>query len=61
MFIKYGCIRDEKFYDKVKEVMIYKDLDGNYTGEQTDEYGTITKARMNISGIRKRFTMLCVT
>jgi len=30
MFIKYGCIRDEKFYDKVKDIMIYKDLDGNY-------------------------------
>lgn len=30
MFIKYGCIRDEKFYDKVKNVMIYKDLEGNY-------------------------------
>lgn len=30
MFIKYGCIRDEKFYDKVKDIMIYKDIDGNY-------------------------------
>lgn len=30
MFIKYGCIRDEKFYEKVKDVMIYKDLDGNF-------------------------------
>ncbi len=30
MFIKYGCIRDEKFYEKVKDIMIYKDLDGNY-------------------------------
>ena len=30
MFIKYGCIRDEKFYDKVKDVMIYKDLNGKY-------------------------------
>lgn len=30
MFIKYGCIRDEKFYDKVKDIMLYKDLDGNY-------------------------------
>ncbi len=30
MFIKYGCIRDEKFYDKVKDVMIYKDLNGEY-------------------------------
>ena len=30
MFIKYGCIRDEKFYEKVKDIMIYKDIDGNY-------------------------------
>ena len=30
MFIKYGCIRDEKFYDKVKDILIYKDLDGKY-------------------------------
>mgnify|MGYP001007454319 CR=1 FL=1 len=30
IFIKYGCIRDEKFYDKVKDIMIYKDLDGKY-------------------------------
>ena len=30
MFIKYGCIRDEKFYDKVKDIMLYKNLDGNY-------------------------------
>lgn len=30
MFIKYGCIRDEKFYDKVKDIMLYKDLDGKY-------------------------------
>lgn len=30
MFIKYGCIRDEKFYEKVKDIMIYKDIEGNY-------------------------------
>ena len=30
IFVKYGCIRDEKFYDKVKTALIYKDLDGNY-------------------------------
>ncbi len=30
MFIKYGCVRDEKFYEKVKDIMIYKDTDGNY-------------------------------
>lgn len=30
MFIKYGCLRDEKFFDKVKDIIIYKDLDGKY-------------------------------
>ncbi|MGM9935746.1 MAG: molecular chaperone HtpG [Candidatus Ornithomonoglobus sp.] len=46
IFVKYGCIRDEKFYDKVKNAIIYKDLDGKYqtleefTGgkEKTDVY-----------------------
>lgn len=30
VFIKYGCMRDEKFYEKVKDYVIYKDLDGKY-------------------------------
>ncbi len=30
VFIKYGCLRDEKFYEKVKDVIIYKDLDDKY-------------------------------
>ena len=30
IFIKYGCLRDEKFYEKVKDVIIYKDIDGKY-------------------------------
>ena len=30
VFIKYGCMRDEKFYEKVKDFIIYKDLDGKY-------------------------------
>ncbi len=30
IFVKYGCIRDEKFYDKVKDAIIYKDTDGKY-------------------------------
>ena len=30
MFIKYGCIRDEKFYEKVKDIMIYKDINSEY-------------------------------
>ena len=30
VFIKYGCLRDDKFYDRVKDVIIYKNLDGKY-------------------------------
>ena len=30
IFIKYGCIRDEKFYDKIKDVIIFKTTDGKY-------------------------------
>ena len=30
IFVKYGCIRDEKFYEKVKDALIYKNLDGEY-------------------------------
>ena len=36
IFIKYGCLRDEKFYEKVKDVSIYKDIDGKYL--TLDEY-----------------------
>lgn len=32
-FIKFGCLKDEKFYDKVKEAIVYKTT--------TDEYFTI--------------------
>lgn len=36
IFVKYGCLRDEKFYEKVKDVIIYKDIDGKYL--TLDEY-----------------------
>ena len=29
-FIKFGCIKDSDFYDKVKDIIIYKDLYGKY-------------------------------
>lgn len=35
-FIKYGCLRDEKFYEKVKDILIYKTTDGAYM--TLDEY-----------------------
>lgn len=29
-FIKYGCVRDEKFYDKIKDIIIFKTISGEY-------------------------------
>ena len=29
-FIKFGCIKDEEFYNKVRDIIIYKDLDGKF-------------------------------
>ena len=36
VFIKYGCLRDEKFYEKVKDCIIYKNLEDKYI--TLDEY-----------------------
>lgn len=30
-FVKFGCIKDNDFYDKVKDIIIYKDLNGKFT------------------------------
>ncbi len=29
-FVKFGCIKDNDFYDKIKEIIIYKDINGKY-------------------------------
>ena len=29
-FVKYGCIRDDKFYDRVKEALLFKTTDGRF-------------------------------
>ncbi len=31
-FIKFGCIKENDFYEKVKDIIIYKDLNGKYVG-----------------------------
>ena len=36
-FVKYGCIRDEKFYDRVKDVILFKTTEGEYL--TLKEYG----------------------
>lgn len=29
-FVKYGCMRDDKFYDRVKDVILFKNHDGSF-------------------------------
>ncbi len=29
-FVKFGCIKDDKFYEKVKDIIIFKNLSGEY-------------------------------
>lgn len=29
-FVKYGCLRDDKFYDRVKDILLFKDINGAY-------------------------------
>ena len=29
-FIKYGCMRDERFYERMKDVLLYKTVDGRF-------------------------------
>lgn len=36
VFIKLGCIKDEDFYSKVKDIIIFKDLNGDY--KNLDEF-----------------------
>ncbi len=31
-FIKFGCIKDNDFYEKVKDIIIYKDINGRFIG-----------------------------
>ncbi len=39
-FVKYGCLKDEKFYDKVKESILYKTTDDSYVtqAEYAEKY-----------------------
>ncbi|SHJ31273.1 molecular chaperone HtpG [Clostridium cavendishii DSM 21758] len=30
VFIKYGCLKDEKFYEKIKDILIFKTMKGDY-------------------------------
>ncbi len=41
VFVKYGMISDEKFYDRTKDITLLKDVDGTY--RTFDEYKEATK------------------
>ena len=53
-FIKYGCLRDEKFCDKMNDYILFKDIEGKYTTlpellvkeEATDEEGNKIEAEV---------------
>lgn len=48
IFIKYGCMRDEKFYDKVKNIIIFKSTNEDYvTLDQYFENNGIEKDSQN--------------
>lgn len=34
-FVKFGCVKDEKFYQQVKDIVIYKNLAGEYVPLQS--------------------------
>ncbi|MCF0131874.1 MAG: molecular chaperone HtpG [Pseudobutyrivibrio sp.] len=56
-FIKFGCLKDDKFCDKMNDYILFKDIDGNYTtlpellvkeeaGEAVDEDGNKVEAEV---------------
>ena len=53
IFIKYGCMRDEKLYEKIKDIIIYKTTEGEFltledlTGDKKDIYYTSDKNRQS--------------
>ncbi len=48
-FVKFGCIKDKDFYEKVKEIIIYKDINGKFitlndlTGDAVEQTETDKK------------------
>lgn len=56
-FIKFGCLKDDKFCDKMNDYILFKDIDGKYTtlpellvkeeaGEAVDEDGNKVEAEV---------------
>lgn len=47
-FVKYGCLKDEKFFDKVKDVILLKLTDGSFltVNEYTEKYKDLSGDRL---------------
>ncbi|MFV0502598.1 MAG: molecular chaperone HtpG [Lachnospirales bacterium] len=47
-FVKYGCIREKDFYDKVKDSLVFKTVDNEYLtiNEYMDNYGEKTEKKI---------------
>lgn len=56
VFVKLGCLKDEDFYSKVKDIIVFKDLDGKYqtlgqfTGAAKEESSESNAAEENNEG-----------
>ena len=63
-FILYGCLRDRKFYERVRDIILFKSVSGEYktigeitadkTGEQTIYYTNNPAAQAVYVGMRQR-------
>lgn len=51
-FLKYGCLRDDKFSDRLKDYMLFRDLDGKYftLTEYLEKTGSVQEKDGDASG-----------
>ncbi len=55
-FVRYGCMTDSKFYDQVKDALLYKLTDGTYktAAEYKDAFGEKAKDKVYYTSDAKR-------
>ena len=56
-FIKFGCLKDEKFREKMQDFIIYKNLEGKYI--TLEEYINATKANKEEEQVEDGKTTFC--
>ncbi|HRX41509.1 MAG TPA: molecular chaperone HtpG [Clostridia bacterium] len=56
VFVKYGCMRDEKLYDRIKDALIYKTINDEYKtiDEFTGESGDGEKKIYYVSDVKQQ-------